>query len=128
MIGTVVGNYRITSELARGGMEVIYRAEHVGMGQQAVIKQMLPEFVRNPASVERFFHEAKAAAAIDDPGIVKIFDSGTLPDGSTFITMELLKGQWSVVADAGGDVRAALGACRRSCAPARDHPSRSQTR
>ena len=93
MIGTVVGNYRIVSELARGGMGVVYRGEHQGMGQQAVIKQMLPEFVRDAASVARFFHEAKAAAAIDDPGIVKIFDSGTLADGSAYITMELLKGE-----------------------------------
>ena len=93
MIGTVIGNYRIVSELARGGMGVVYRAEHQGIGQHAVIKQMLPDFVQNAASVARFFHEAKAAAAIDDPGIVKIFDSGTLGDGSAYITMELLKGE-----------------------------------
>jgi len=94
VIGTVINNYRIIDILdASGGMGVVYRAEHVTMGQKAVIKQLHAHFNRNPQVVARFLNEARAAAAIDDPGIVKVFDQGTLPDGSAYLTMELLPGE-----------------------------------
>ena len=93
MIGATIGNYRILKELDRGGMGVVYVAEHVTMGKRAVVKQLLADFTTNPQIVARFLNEAKAAAAIDDPSIVQVFDQGTLPDGSAFIAMELLQGE-----------------------------------
>ena len=94
MIGTVINNYRIVGILdSSGGMGVVYRAEHVTMGQKAVIKQLRPQFNQNPQVVVSFLDEARAAAAIDDPGIVRVFDQGTLTDGSAYLTMELLAGQ-----------------------------------
>jgi hypothetical protein len=94
MIGTVINNYRIVGVLDEsGGMGVVYRAEHVSMGQRAVIKLLWPHVSRDKSGVARFLNEARAAAAIDDPGIVKIFDQGSLPDGSAYITMEHLPGE-----------------------------------
>ncbi len=93
MIGEVIGSYRIVSELGRGGMGILYRVEHVQLGRPAALKMLLPALARDPELVQRFFHEAKAAAAIDHPGIVEIYDFGTHADGSAYIVMELLTGE-----------------------------------
>ena len=92
-MGEVIGNYEIVAELARGGMGVVYTARHRSMGQMAVVKKLLPEHTRSADVVQRFFQEAQAAAALDDPGIVRIFDQGVLDDGSAYIVMELLQGE-----------------------------------
>ncbi|MBE7450713.1 MAG: protein kinase [Kofleriaceae bacterium] len=92
-MGDVIGNYEIVAELKRGGMGVVYTARHQTMGQLAVVKKLLPEHTRSHDVVQRFFQEAQAAAALDDPGIVRIFDQGVLADGSAYIVMELLQGE-----------------------------------
>jgi serine/threonine protein kinase len=93
MIGTTVGAYRITARLSEGGMGSVWTATHTVMAKDAVIKFLLPELSNDEAMVRRFFNEAKAAASIHDPGIVNVFDVGTLPDGRAFIVMEKLRGQ-----------------------------------
>ena len=93
MINTTVGNYRVLSLLGEGGMGVVYLAQHPGIGRKAAIKVLHPELARNPDLVTRFFNEARAANAIHHPGIVEVFDFGTLPDGATYITMEFLDGE-----------------------------------
>jgi serine/threonine-protein kinase len=92
-LGEVIGNYEIVAELKRGGMGVVYTARHRSMGQMAVVKKLLPEHTGSTDTVQRFFQEAQAAAALDDPGIVRIFDQGVLGDGSAYIVMELLQGE-----------------------------------
>ena len=93
VIGQVVGNYRVVAELGRGGMGVVYRAEHVQLGRPAALKMLLPQFSTDAAIVQRFFNEARAASAIDHPGIVEIYDFGTHHDGSAYIVMALLRGE-----------------------------------
>ena len=93
MIGQDIGNYRVTGKLGEGGMGVVYLAEHRSIGRKAAIKVLLPELSRDAAIVQRFFNEARATAMIKHPGMVDIFDFGTLPDGSAFIAMEFLDGQ-----------------------------------
>ncbi|HVK86166.1 MAG TPA: serine/threonine-protein kinase, partial [Kofleriaceae bacterium] len=93
MIGQVVGNYRIVSELGRGGMGMVYRVEHTQLGRPAALKMLLPQFSADPGIVQRFFNEARAASAIEHPGIVEIFDYGTHADGTAYIVMELLRGE-----------------------------------
>src|SRR5262249_49555369 len=94
MIGLLVNHYRITRVLSEeGGMGVVYLGEHVTMGQQAVIKLLRPEFGCHPEVVARFLNEARAAATIRHPGIVTIFDQGTLADGRAYLTMEYLSGE-----------------------------------
>jgi len=92
LIGQVVGNYRISSELGRGGMGIVYRGEHVQLGRPVAIKMLLPQLSNDPGIVQRFFNEARAASAIDHPGIVEIIDFG-YADGQAFLVMALLKGE-----------------------------------
>ena len=93
MIGEVIGSYRLVAELGKGGMGVVYRAEHVSLGRQAALKMLLPQLSADPAMVQRFFNEARAASAIDHPGIVEIYDFGRTPDGRAYLVMPLLKGE-----------------------------------
>ncbi len=93
MLGNVLGNYRIERELGRGGMGVVYVATHALLGRFAAIKVLLPKYSRDEHIVQRFFNEARAAAAIKHPGIVEIHDFGHAPDGSAYIVMELCDGE-----------------------------------
>src|SRR5687767_7601391 len=91
MIGAVLGAYRLVRELGRGGMGAVFVGEHVTIGKQAAIKVLLPG--RGAAAdAQRFFNEARAAARIRHPGIVEVFDFGSVDDTS-FLVMELLDGE-----------------------------------
>jgi serine/threonine protein kinase len=93
VIGEVFGNYRVVAELGKGGMGIVYRAEHVQLGKPAALKVLLPQFSHDASIVQRFFNEARAASAIDHPGIVEVYDFGTHADGRAFIVMALLRGE-----------------------------------
>src|SRR3954463_16674786 len=70
-----------------------YRAEHTPLGRPAALKMLLPALSSDPGIVQRFFNEARAASAIDHPGIVEVYDFGTHTDGRAYIVMALLKGE-----------------------------------
>ena len=91
--GSEVGAYRVIAQIGAGGMGEVWLAEHVALGRRAAIKVLRPELSSRAEIVARFFNEARAAAAIQDPGIVQIFDFGTSTDGSAYIVMELLEGE-----------------------------------
>ncbi|HEY5923721.1 MAG TPA: serine/threonine-protein kinase [Kofleriaceae bacterium] len=91
--GTQVGAYRLIQRIGEGGMGVVWMAEHSMLGRRAAVKVLHPSFSMQPAIVQRFFNEARAATAISDPGIVQIFDFGNHTDGSAYIVMELLDGE-----------------------------------
>ncbi|WP_428261557.1 serine/threonine-protein kinase [Haliangium sp.] len=93
MIGEAVGRYRIEEEIAKGGMGVVYRARHELLGKLAAVKLLRREFSENETLVERFFQEARATISIHHPGIIEVFDFGTLPSGRAFLVMELLDGE-----------------------------------
>src|SRR5262245_10642611 len=75
-----------------GGFGVVYVGVDVRLGRRAAIKQLLPELTGNREVVERFFNEAKAAASINHPGIVEIYDVGWHTDGSAYFAMKMLEG------------------------------------
>ena len=91
MTAEIVGNYVLGRELGRGGMGVVYAATHRVLGHRAAIKLLLPDTSHHPAKIERFFNEARAATAIDHPGILRVLDVG-IHDGRAFIVMEYLDG------------------------------------
>jgi len=91
-IGTSLGNYRLDSELGTGGMGTVYRATHEVLGKTAAVKLLHGDDM-NPMLVHRFINEAKAASAIQHPGIVEVFDFGTSEDGRAFLVMEFLAGE-----------------------------------
>ena len=72
-IGRTIGPYRVTRELARGGMGVVNLAHDVRLGRDVAIKALPPDVVSDPARRERLRREARAAAALAHPGIATIF-------------------------------------------------------
>jgi serine/threonine-protein kinase len=93
-IGTLlVGKYRVTRELGRGGMAAVYEAEHVNIGKRVAVKVLAAELSNSAIVIERFMREARAAASVKSPYIVEVYDSGRLEDGRPFIAMELLEGE-----------------------------------
>jgi serine/threonine-protein kinase len=88
-----LGAYRIVRQIGEGGMGAVFEGVHAGNGQRVAIKVLLPHFSQQPEVVARFFNEARAVVAIDHPSIVKVFDVGQLPDGTTYMVMEFLEGE-----------------------------------
>ncbi|HXU62736.1 MAG TPA: serine/threonine-protein kinase [Polyangia bacterium] len=93
MLGTTIGNYKVTAQLGEGGMGIVYLAEHPAIGRKAAIKVLHPKLAADPEVVSRFFHEARASNAIRHPNIVEAYDYGTRPDGAPYIIMEYLEGE-----------------------------------
>ena len=92
MIDRQLGAYRILRELGRGGMGVVYAAEHTLIGRKAAVKVIHTALSTREEVVQRFFNEARAAATIEDPGTVQVLDFG-YEDGSAYLVMELLTGE-----------------------------------
>jgi serine/threonine-protein kinase len=88
----VAGRYRILGRIGDGGMGVVYKAEHVLSKKKLAIKLLHPHLSHGKQAVERFRREVSAAAEIDHPGIVQVFDAGMDADGSFYMAMELLEG------------------------------------
>lgn len=90
--GFRLGNYRLKRKLGRGGMSTVYLAEHALMKREAAIKVLPRKRVEDSSYLARFHREAQAAAALDHPNIVRIYDVAA--DGNThFIAMEFIDGQ-----------------------------------
>jgi tetratricopeptide (TPR) repeat protein len=83
--------YRIDRELGRGGMGIVYRATDLVL-DRAVALKVLPDQLRdNPQALRNFIREAKAAAKLNHPNIVTVYDAGE-QDGRTYIAMEYVDG------------------------------------
>ncbi|MCB9652874.1 MAG: protein kinase [Deltaproteobacteria bacterium] len=92
-VGEVVaGRYRIEGELGTGGMGAVYRVEHMHMAKAMALKLLRPEFSGVHEIAERFEREARSAARLDDPHIVRVTDFGRTEDGDLFLVMELIQG------------------------------------
>ena len=93
-VGAVLlGKYKVTREIGRGGMAAVYEALHLSLNKRIAIKVLAAELSASTVVIERFFREARAAASVKSPHIVDIYDSGRLDDGRPFIAMELLEGE-----------------------------------
>jgi serine/threonine protein kinase/DNA-binding beta-propeller fold protein YncE len=89
--GTELAGYRIESHLARGGMGVLYLAEHLRLKRKVALKVLAPEIARDERFRERFLAEAEVAASLDHPNLVTVFDAGEAA-GQLFIAMRLIDG------------------------------------
>src|SRR4051794_12594956 len=93
LAGRVFSNrYEIQRELAQGGMAEVYLARDQLLNRPVALKALFPEYAREPSFVERFRREAQAAANLNHPNIVAIYDWGQ-EDGTYFIVMEYVEGQ-----------------------------------
>ena len=92
-VGQRIGKYRIVRKIGQGGMGAVFEAVHEEIGRRAAIKVLLHEFTEDPQNIARFFNEARAVNIIQHPGLVGMYESGRLEDGSAYIVMEYLEGE-----------------------------------
>jgi len=88
-----VGPYVVESELGRGAMGIVYRARRDGQGPPVAVKLLNPSIASDPAMSARFVREGRAAALVNDPGVVGVSDFGQLPDGQAYLVMEIVEGR-----------------------------------
>jgi serine/threonine-protein kinase len=91
--GTVVdGRYSILSRLGSGGMADVYCAQDLQLGRKVALKLLYRRFAEDEQFVERFKREASAAAGLQHPNVVGVYDRGEF-DGTYYIAMEYLEGR-----------------------------------
>jgi serine/threonine protein kinase len=86
------GRYRVEARIGSGGMGEVYRGVDTVLDRTVALKILLPQFARDANFVDRFRREAQAAARINHPNIVGIYDSGS-DDETPFIVMEFIEGR-----------------------------------
>ena len=87
-----IGPYEIVEQIGAGGMGVVYRAHDPRLGREIAIKVLPTSFSADPDRLQRFEQEAHAAAALNHPNILAIFDIGE-SEGAPYIVSELLEGE-----------------------------------
>jgi serine/threonine-protein kinase len=98
-VGTRAGKFELLHQLGAGGFGLVFLARDHALGRDCAVKFLRPEHTGNTEYVQRFLQEARAAARIQHPGIVTVFECGQLPptgsaaDGMVYISMELLRGE-----------------------------------
>ena len=92
MITLLGDRYRLGERLAAGGMGSVYRAVDEHLDRQVAVKVLRRDLADEPAYLERFRREARAAAALSHPGVAGVYDYGEL-GGQPFIVMELVEGE-----------------------------------
>ena len=86
-----IAGYRIESVAGRGGMGVVYRATHVHLGRTVALKLLNPELAASEEFRERFIREARAAAELEHPNIVPVYDAGEV-EGRLYLAMKFIEG------------------------------------
>ena len=96
--GSLVAGYRLEVRVGAGGMAVVFRARDERLGRLVALKVLAPGLAADPGFRRRFIAESRAAAAVDDPHIIPIYEAGEA-DGALFIAMRFV---------GGGDLRRVL--------------------
>jgi eukaryotic-like serine/threonine-protein kinase len=87
------GKYRLEQLLGRGGMGAVYRARDMRLDRLVAVKVVRAELIGDPDARRRFRREAQIVARLQHPGIVSVFDYGTVLDGAAYLVMELVRGE-----------------------------------
>jgi serine/threonine-protein kinase len=90
-LGTEIAGYRIERRIGRGGMGVVYLAEHLTLRRRAAFKLIVPELAESEGFRERFVREARIAAGLTHPNIVTVYDAGEVGD-VLYIAMQYIPG------------------------------------
>jgi GAF domain-containing protein/predicted Ser/Thr protein kinase len=89
----VDGKYRVDRALGRGGMGAVYRARDMRLDRDVAIKVVRSELLADADARARFRREAQVVARLQHPGVVSVFDYGTLGSGAAFLVMEFVRGR-----------------------------------
>ena len=89
--GTEVASYRIVRILGRGGMSVVYLAEHDWLQRKVALKVLAPQLADDERFRERFVRESRLAASLDHPNVIPIYEAGAT-GGDLFIAMRFVEG------------------------------------
>ena len=92
MIGKTISHYKILEKLGEGGMGVVYKAEDLKLKRIVALKFLSPFAVGSEEGKTRFFHEAQAAAALDNSNICSVHEIEEV-EGQTFIVMAYVAGR-----------------------------------
>jgi beta-lactam-binding protein with PASTA domain/tRNA A-37 threonylcarbamoyl transferase component Bud32 len=93
MVGRILNSrYELEQLIGTGGMADVYRARDNLLGRTVAVKILHPQFAKDPVFIERFRHEAQAAANLNQPNIVNVFDWG-IEDSTYYIVMEYVQGR-----------------------------------
>ncbi len=92
LLGKTIGGCKILDRLGRGGMATVYKGKHVGLNKFMAVKILPPASSRTKSMMERFIKEARAAAKIEHPNIVQVYDVDT-QEGYNFILMQYVEGE-----------------------------------
>src|SRR5450756_665793 len=88
MVGKILNSrYELEQLIGTGGMADVYRASDNLLGRTVAVKILHPQFAKDLVFIERFRHEAQAAANLNQPNIVNVFDWG-IEDSTYYIVME----------------------------------------
>jgi serine/threonine protein kinase len=90
--GTVLGQYRLVRKIAAGGMGEVYEAIQLNLDRRVALKLVAEHFAADPVFLQRFEREAKAAALINHPNIVQVYDFGCVND-QYYLAMEYVDGK-----------------------------------
>ena len=88
----VLGDYRILQEAGRGGMGIVYEAEQISLGRHVALKILPFQLSSDTAAVQRFQREARAAAHLQHPNIIQVYDVGQ-EDSVWYYAMQFVHGQ-----------------------------------
>ena len=92
MVGETISHYKVLSEVGRGGMGIVYKAEDLKLKRPVALKFLRSDVLEDEEHKERFLREAQAAAALDHPNICTVHEIDEV-EGETFIAMAYLEGQ-----------------------------------
>ena len=87
----LIGDIKIIREIGRGGMGIVYLARQVALHRDVAVKLLKQTSRKNDSQIQRFKAEAKAAARLDHPNIIPVFDSGEI-DGKSYFIMAYVEG------------------------------------
>src|SRR5688572_12480662 len=88
-----VGRYRITGEIATGGVGAVFRAHDVDLGRDVAFKVLRDRHTGNADMIRRFLEEAQIGGQLQHPGIVSVHEMGLVAAERPYFTMKLVKGR-----------------------------------
>jgi len=91
--GAISDRWEVLECIGKGGMGVVYKARHTVMNKIVAVKILDPVLTARSASLKRFQQEAQAAASLNHPNVVTVYDCGVTPEGYAFMIMDYLNGR-----------------------------------